>query len=223
MKGKIFRVLYSSLLLWSMVALGGCVSTSLSQRFAFDDKPESGVLFASMTYFGQTGFSIAYRNVGDPEIKGKLLVDDLVGSPLSFESSDFDGARGKIVAVELSPGDYEFYSWGVRSGFLRLGASSPFSIKVRVSRGAATYAGEFQMVPVGKLGAMVSSAEVHFEEKIRRDGSIFLEKYPGIGADSLYTGIPESISIRNLGSGASADFDFVSILLPALMIAPILD
>lgn len=71
-----------------------------------------------------------------------------------FPKGDYGeiGLRGDLFVIELPEGEYEVYSWEVGSGVANVRPTQPVSVKYKVERGKAIYAGNYNFVQTDSMG-----------------------------------------------------------------------
>lgn len=94
------------------------------------------------------------------------------------------GVVGRVAALRLPPGEYEFYTWKVvessRYGTTELGPKQPFSYRFTVSPSQATY--------IGHLNLHLSerdTQEVTVEDRSERDLVVMRAKIPSMKATAV--------------------------------------
>lgn len=112
------------------------------------------------------------------------------------DSSDFDGACGRLFAVELPAGDYYLYPWSVTL-FPPLRVCTPASwepVRVTIAAGKAVYIGDFHL-QLGDAGqdrmgtTKFGAAWVVATDARTRDLALLAQRYPGIGTEAVQASI----------------------------------
>jgi hypothetical protein len=101
-------------------------------------------------------------------------------------------AMGRLVALHLPPGNYEFHAWKLIErnppyGEIEYGPKQPLSYRFSVKRGEAVYLGRLSL----QLGER-NTQKVAAEDRHESDLAIIKDKYPSLGRGA--------ISVRALGS-----------------------
>ncbi len=99
----------------------------------------------------------------------------------ALDINDAGKATGRLAALRLSPGDYEFHAWQVREpspyGEVEYTPSREFSYRFSIKPGEATYIGRLNL----HLGAS-NTQRVAIEDRQAEDLSLLGRKYPALRA-----------------------------------------
>lgn len=184
-----------------LIILSGCSTVTsrpnINAEYIVSKGNGSGLMLASVSYLRNfSGYSVFYREVGG-ETPYKMQIGS--GStllPPSMMKWDINTGieKGKVFAIELPAGEYEFFNWFVSSGYISFGAKRPFSVTFNIVPGKATYIGNIVFKPVQKLGLTVTGVEVENENKLDRDLPIINSKFPVIDQIEVVSSIEKGIT-----------------------------
>jgi hypothetical protein len=181
-----------------LAALQGCGIATIAQSVPTDYEPteasETGLLLMSLSYDGgYAGYSVYFQSL-DGDLKKRATIGVVErGKPPRQRDWDIEvpGTRGKVFAIELPAGQYEFYrlmlSTGVGSGTLEPDIPIPFEIQP----GQSTYMGAFRFVVSGRIALNVNSVFVVHQDYADRDLPLMVVKYPNIETARISRGIEE--------------------------------
>jgi hypothetical protein len=171
------------------VLTGGCASFNAGTDYRPTPNSDRGLAVFSLTGSGIGYFNIKFRKT--PGEKESFAPSGGTGGP----KPDWINPTGRLVAIELDAGEYEFFAWedhfgagpsqsmativpspndpgklAIRS---RL-SKTPFSVRFRVSSGAVTYLGNVH------LELTSDSYTVRVFDRSDRDLPLFHERYSRI-------------------------------------------
>ncbi|HEX7927595.1 MAG TPA: hypothetical protein VF678_08390 [bacterium] len=169
------------------VLLAGCFMQNVSRDFRFKPDGKTGLVFASVTVSGERPLIlfIKYRRVDSkdasefqqiPVINSLVSMDwDPKGRQLSEEAP-----AGRLMAIELPPGKYEFYSWhGTIPGYSI--SSKAFAYQFEAVQGRAVYVGNMHL----RIDGMRYQMNVH--DRHERDIVLMKQKVPLVPEDQMDT------------------------------------
>lgn len=174
-------------LLLSCMMLSGCAARNV--RTDYTPASDKGLMLGSITRDGrQSAYRMMFRPVGQE--KGFDFVEtgcDSIVEPSCYARQDFEaiGMKGDLFAVELPPGDYEFFTWDVVGGSLHAGPGSIFSLKYPIRAGRVTYVGNFHFKETASRGLAVTAAEVDYTLPFERDWALAQVKHPRLQPEAV--------------------------------------
>ncbi|MDM4768981.1 hypothetical protein [Solimonas sp. SE-A11] len=174
-------------LLACCLLVSGCAAKNI--RADYEQTADKGVMLGSVTRDGRlSAYRVLYRPLGQE--KGFEFVEtgcDSIMEPSCYAHQDFTalGMKGDLFAVELPPGDYEFFSWDVVGGSAHAGPASHFSMKYRIQPGRITYIDNFHFTELANRGLVVTSASVDYTQPFERDWALAQKKYARLRSDSV--------------------------------------
>jgi hypothetical protein len=182
------------------LALSGC-----AMNLKTYDGADAGYLVASLAMapdamYDNVEFDFRSR---DGQVDERLFwVNDaaLLSPAADFREAD---AKGAIATVRLKPGQYEFYSFGVKRGNRGYTPRIAYSISFTVESGKVTYVGQFLMRGVPErsgslLGETVIEGLPYFvvSNRQERDMALAKDKVPELDAFPVVTSIPDPAATR---------------------------
>jgi hypothetical protein len=208
MKTKIIQFVVIS---W---VLASCATKDVSNDFSLSPDSKTGLLIGSLKYNGfVSGYRVFFKGLNNDE-KGYFEAgsSDLV----SFITTryDFPDLGGKLQVTELTPGEYEINSWGVKSGVAYVSQTQPFSIKFKIEPGKATYIGSFMFTGTKSLGNTVTGVKVDFADAFDEDVKVLRRLYPNIAMTDIYKGVEPGLKKENIGGASSVYIDLAPLLMP---------
>lgn len=114
------------------------------------------------------------------------------GSSEPLNISEGGRSIGRVVALHLPEGEYEFYTWSLRErnppyGETEYSPKQPFSYRFSVKRGEAVYLGRLSLrLSEGK------TQKISIEDRHDADLATIKRKYPSLANSA--------VSVRSLGS-----------------------
>ena len=182
----------------ALLLLSACAASNVGTDYAVDETKGTGVLVASLTRSGQSGFNmfVDLRSL-DGKYTNAVPVTDLFfpsdwGCPL-FGEIPKEQPCGRLAIIELPQGEYEFYSWhggsGGGPGTIRIDVRSvhEFSKRFKITAGKALYVGNINFAldtgfTKGLLGLPVPKYTYKMEitDKRDRDLTLLYQKNPKI-------------------------------------------
>ena len=190
------------------MALGGCLVQELDPDDSFLPTAQDGLVVVSLTRTGVRQFDLLLWIRGEGFAFQRVVKLPDYGSRLDWHGAPERGPTpknqpiGRLVVMELPPGDYEISNWLGQSpmdGFYGDGydiRSEPISLKFRVLPGEITYGGRVQLVlpdEVNYLANLVPSTyRIETSDMQASDLTLLREKYPRVSADTVQVRLIES-------------------------------
>jgi hypothetical protein len=180
-------------------ALAGCAApqgVANADRSFFTAKRSTGLLAASVTVSGHVPGSVWVQLVRSGDSSPPLSIPVNVASfGLDWDpASDSTGRsfQGRVAAVELSPGEYEFGRWVMNVGNSAVYVSGGrIGARVSIKPGEATYAGNIHIDIQRSAGATLPS-RIDLNDESRRDLPLLVRKYPEMKLESVRIAIASS-------------------------------
>jgi hypothetical protein len=188
-----------------LILFCGCGTTNVGSGYALTPNSDSGLAIASLTLSGLSAdytLTLYLRGV-DSDFDQSLPVLD-ASTPQDWVCPYFrvptpGDPCGRLAVIELSPGEYEFYSWRAastsRSGATTTTIRPPdFSRRFTVLAGKAVYLGNIHLSPRGP-GPIKKSPAIDNEDLIwildtrERDLALLFDKFPNLSTDDLVMSI----------------------------------
>ena len=196
------------ILLCFILSLLGCATSRvLSPDENYTPKEEStdSIAILSLTKSGlkDIPFKLAYRGIDQENrsISGKISIYGKKDWEVDLDSNIIPKGKyeGKVFALKLPQGQYEFYDFIIEKGYqdARWRGGKEFSIPFVVSGGKAEYIGNYHIWSQDTDGWGISYEWFQSDERIR-DIPIFKEKYPSI----------QHISYSTFNSNIESDLPF---------------
>jgi hypothetical protein len=174
----------------------GCRSVNVSSDYRLDPSKNLGLVVVSLTMAGlPSGFNvfINYRGV-DVSHKSSIPVSDM------FASADWrcpflgtpteENPCGRLAVVELTPGEYEFYSWeggtggGPGSITFTVRSVADFSKRFKVVSGKAVYLGNIHFSIQHRVVGR-GAYQMRITDLRDRDLTLLHSKHPSITPDGV--------------------------------------
>lgn len=183
-------VFYRYVLIFSVLLLvASCsVNREIKDSDSVNVSEKEAIIFISLTRSGARDipFNLMYRGVGKNNrfVKGEISllgVDDWVSNSVGPTTSKGD-FEGRIVALSLPVGDYEFYKLIIEDGYqdAEWSGGDPFSYAFVSSGSTVEYAGNIHVWSrEGAADYDISYEYYHSDERVR-DVPLFRKKYPEI-------------------------------------------
>ena len=175
-------------------ALSGCIMAvnNVNKGYQFPVEKNEGVLLASITQAGfgaRTAISSTYyfRNIETGK-KHRISISPSLLPGLG-SNSDFSSDYGKVVAVSLPAGSYEFNSWRASNNQVALTPGYLLPVGFTIEKGKSTYVGNIyaQMRSMKNLFgiSVLGDVEVFFLDKLQRDLPVITSLYPFVNNQNL--------------------------------------
>lgn len=182
------------------LSLGACGTANVKKDFSVDSLVNTSVVVGSITQKrsleGHQGFSSAISALSviytNKETGESARIDSDPWSLGSLSKGDFKHipGRGRLFAIELSPGSYAFKGWSAMQGsYTTVTPTQPQEFVFNVEPGKVIYIGEleFQLI-FGKnifgVGILVDATQ-SVVDSYDRDIKVLSEKYPQIDINQI--------------------------------------
>jgi hypothetical protein len=199
------HVLATAAGLVGIILFCGCGTTNVGSGYSLTPDSDSGLAVASLTLSGVSAdytLTTFLRGV-DSDFDQSVPVLD------ASTSQDWDCPFfrvptpgypcGRLAVIELSPGEYEFYSWRAKATSRSAGTTTviqppDFSRKFTVLAGKAVYLGNIHMSPKGpgpnkKSPAQDNDDLIWILDTRERDLALLFDKYPKLSPDDVVVSI----------------------------------
>lgn len=127
--------------------LAGCAVQNISPSYNFSSSSGKGVLLASLTFSGNEYGLMQYHV---RSLFGQSNSIDLAANPTNMvldwgigSTNVGNGLTGRVIAIELPAGEYEFSGWMMSSRARALTSTKNLDFKFKIVPGKAVYAGSF--------------------------------------------------------------------------------
>lgn len=163
-------------------------------------------MLVSVAYSGgYSGYNMHFRRVGQEKWQSLEIGASMAFLPPGMLNWDIDepGLRGQTFAVRLAPGNYEFFSWKVGSGYFHTKPVNDFSIGFSIEAAATYYVGRFTFLKQRAIAAAVTGVNVQHSDQWAMDRGIFERKYPGVSLGELQQVASGAQLSEHLGDGNS--------------------
>jgi len=178
------------------LVLGACMNLKMYEG------ADAGYLVASLAMgtdstYGNVQFDFRNRD-GSVDSYLFWVNDAAVLGPVA----DFHSANGKggIATVRLKPGQYEFYSFGVKSSDLDYAPRAAYSVPFTIEGGKTTYVGEFLTLGLprkGLFGNEISGAPYFVvSNQQARDIALASAKAPELARFPVIAAVPDPTSLH---------------------------
>jgi hypothetical protein len=102
---------------------------------------------------------------------------------------EFGKDIGRLFAIKLEPGEYEFFSWHTSVGYGQFYGEPHFSKTFKVEAGKVQYLGEIVVHFITQSSMLgthtIVGSRVMFSDKRDRDIGLFRSGFPGLGGDEI--------------------------------------
>jgi hypothetical protein len=189
-----------------MLMLGCSAVDNVPSDYQLSRDSDNGVLLASVTYSGSFAeHSMLFRKIGSTEWKKlKIGAQHAVMPPAMFDwDIERPGLRGKVFAVELPAGAYEFGSWYVGSGVASTGPVNEFSVKFDIVPGHALYAGNFHFVKEASIAVLFARFNVQLVDEFDRDAPLIRQKFSALDMSYVDNNVAQIEALARLGGGGA--------------------
>lgn len=215
---RTFRSVFCFLLL-SFGLLGCAVSSVPTDEHLAPDE-NSGVMLVSVAYSGRyAGYSLFFRKVGEEDEQrisiGASLLPPMV-EDWDIERREVNGERairGRIFAIRLPPGEYEFIHWSVSGGPVSTSSSEPFSVRVPIKAGQTTYVGRFRFLATSVFMNSVTGLNLQHSNAWNEDESLIRRKYASRDLGDVHRISDETELTENLGAQGTTE-----VFLPVVVV-----
>jgi hypothetical protein len=177
------------ILVCSAIFAGGCASFNAGTDYRPAPNSDRGLAVFSLTGSGIGYFNIKFRKTsGDRE---SFAPSGGTAGP----KPDWINPTGRLVAIELDAGEYEFFAWEDHFGASPTQSSAtvvpsplamrsklsktPFSVRFRMRPGAVTYLGNVH------LAVTSDTYTVRVFDRSERDLPLFHERYGRVRAEEV--------------------------------------
>lgn len=192
---------YKLVLMLLIIFGAGCSTSNVSKDYSLNKDANKGLLLVAISWSddprGAPGYAAATSDVSyqfkskSGEYKQSVHLDPTLGLDFFKDFTPESGnGSGRIVALELPEGDYEFYGWKLLQGSAdHFWNVEPFSIPFRITKGVASYIGELNLsifrvknaLNVGVFGRGTLS----LTDKSERDFQLIARKFPKIDINEI--------------------------------------
>lgn len=166
----------------------GCATTDVDSDIDIATSSDRGLVVGSIFHRHEGGRVVTkssfYFRVRADGSGQQRVVEYGTGEPLlnPFSDTDFEEGEGRVFALELPAGDYEFFAWKAGSSHVRIYSPAVPALPFQISPGKATYIGSFRMnIAAAKtlIGIpTLDNADVRVEDQHDRDLRVLADKYP---------------------------------------------
>lgn len=163
----------------------GCSTRNLGTEYDFRNLNGKTILFGSIsqTKTSSLGGPYGWLYYKGPKIGWFLTRKEKVPASYVYDSGDFKSVTGRIIMVELPPGDYIFYNWRVNNGTSATihPRTAPEEIKFALKEGEINYIGNFHFEMIkgtNKFGVkFIAASRLSIRNEFERDYRVATERY----------------------------------------------
>ena len=173
-----------------VAVVGACTAAkTLPTSQALAPTATTGLMLVSSAYSGgYSGYNMHFRKIGQLDKWQSIEIGaGMALLPPGMLNWDIEepGLRGQTFAVPLEPGEYEFFSWHIASGYFHTRPVTDFSIRFTIEAGETYYVGRFTFLKQRNIGAAVTGVNVQHSDQWKFDRAILERKYPSVDFGKL--------------------------------------
>lgn len=180
----------------------GCATRNISKNYSQQQENQAGVVIFSITnslskegqsYLSTGGAEELTFRYQDVEKHKEAWVTTEPTFNLLPSSSDFKNIHGKLIVIELKPGNYEFISWTIKTpglgGARYISPEHMLPIPFKVKKHEILYLGELHLDMIAKKNmfgmSLVFGANLLAKDSFDRDIKILQKEYPTINIQKI--------------------------------------
>jgi len=180
------------------ITIQGCATTNIGKSYSFSEHQEKGVIIGSFVQEGKVYTNDLYYRKMDSGKYDFLRMNPFL-LPGFIYQGDFQKVKGKLFAIDLEPGKYEFYQVQIVAGTWRANSRiGPFPFTVE--KGKVSYVGEYRLTKMirDRRFSFNARSKFHFDKgfmvsnKNERDLNLISTKYPEIDLDQIIITVNET-------------------------------